>query len=184
MRVEFAGAGLALRGVGSGTLIDHVQVHASAADGIQFSGGTVNCTYCVASGAAGSALAWSLGWQGTAQHVFLQSNPEGGGYAVEGRNDRLAFDAWPRSAPTLFNLTAVGDLSSGAGHGRLGGGILLGSGSAVTARNLVVMGFGDAAVDARDNSPSLFSDGTSSMTSAILYANGARSPNGQIVGGD
>lgn len=177
VRVEFAGAGtsggagpagLGLYGVGSGTLLDHVQVHASAGDGILFAGGSANCTFCVASGALDSALAWTLGWQGIAQHVFLQVNPGGAGPAVEGRNDELGFDALPRSAPTLYNLTLVGDVSGGWARSSRRG-ILLRSGSAVTARNVIVMGFPEA-IGVRDNSMSLFNDGTSSISNSILYS--------------
>ena len=186
VRVEFAGsgtgAGLALRGVGSGTLIDHVQVHASAADGILFSGGTASCTYCVASGARANGLAWTLGWQGSAQHVFVQMSPEGRGHALAGENDPLAFDALPRSAPTLYNLTLVGGLSRSPERGAQGG-ILLRSGTAVTARNVLVTGFPAGAIEARDDSLSLFSDGTSSIANAILHANGGQSPDPQIFEG-
>ena len=55
VRVEFAGAGgepgtaapaLGFYGAGSETILDHVQVHASLADGIMFSGGTAGCSRC------------------------------------------------------------------------------------------------------------------------------------------
>ena len=49
-----------------------------------------------------------LGWQGTAKHIFLQLRPEGGDCTIEGANDELSFDALPRSAPRLYNLTLVG----------------------------------------------------------------------------
>ena len=192
VRVEFAGAGagsstgpasLGLYGVGSGTLIDHVQVHASAVDGILFSGGTASCRYCVASGARGDAFTWALGWRGTAQHMFLQLGPESGGWAIEGENDELGFDASPRSAPKLYNLTLVGGPAQGPARGANGGGILLRNGSAVTARNAVVMGFPGAAIDARDNAASLFMDGTSSIGNVIVHANGRRSADPQVRGG-
>ena len=193
LRVEFAGAGtgsgsgpagLGFYGVGSGTRIDHVQAHASAVDGILFSGGTASCAYCVASGARDDALAWAMGWQGTAQHVFLQLSPEGGDCAIEGENDEFAFDALPRSAPKLYNLTLVGGESRGPASASHGGGILLRRGSAVTMRNAVVIGFSAGALDAWDSSSSLFMDGTSSISSAIVHANGGGQPDGaQINGG-
>ena len=191
VRVEFAGAGsssgdrpgIGLHGVGSGTRIDHIQAHASAGDGIRFAGGTADCMYCVASGAGDDALAWALGWQGTAQFMFLQQRPASGDSGIEGDNDELGFDALPRSSPKLYNLTLVGGSSQGSSSGAHGGGILLGRGSAVTARNALVTEFASTAIDVRDNSPSLFMDGTSSVGNAILHANGGRSGDGQIVGG-
>ena len=177
VRVEFAGAasgaaarsaGIGLYGVGSGTRIDHLQAHASAGEGILFSGGTAGCSHCVSSASGGSALAWQLGWRGTAQHVYLQQDPAAGGCAIDGANDGQAFDALPRSAPVLYNLT----LASGAPQGELspGCGILLRSGSAITARNVIAVGFRSGSVSLRDNAESLFLDGTSSISAAILYS--------------
>ena len=192
VRVEFGGAasrsgapraGLGLYGAGSGTLIDHVQAHASAGDGLLFSGGTANCMYCVASGARDDGLAWALGWQGTAQHIFLQLGPEGGDCAIEGANDELSFDALPRSAPKLYNLTLVGGPTQGPANGSHGGGILLRAGSAVTARNALVMGFASGAIDFRDNARSLFIDGTSSIDNAIFHANAGGTADDQVNGG-
>ncbi len=192
LRVEFAGAGsgfgtgpggLALYGVGAGTLIDHVQAHASAGDGILFSGGTANCTYCVSSGARDDALAWARGWQGTAQHVFLQQSPAGGDCGIEGENDELGFDRLPRSAPKLYNLTLLGGALQGLEGTSHRGGILLHRGSAVTVRNVIVIGFPREAIDVRDNSASLFSDGTSTIGNAIIHANAGRAGHAQINGG-
>ena len=191
VRVEFAGAGpdsgdrpgIGLYGLGSGTRIDHVQAHASAGDGIRFAGGTADCMYCVSSGAGDDALAWALGWQGTAQHLFLQQGPGSGDYGIEGDNDELGFDALPRSSPSLYNLTLIGSPAQGSATGPHGGGILLGSGSAVTARNALVMGFASTAIDVRGNSPSLFMDGTSSVGNLILHGNGGRTGDAQIKGG-
>ena len=191
VRVEFAGsgtasgaepAGLGLYGVGSGTMIDHVQAHASAVDGILFAGGTANCSYCVSSDAGDDALTWALGWRGTAQHVFLRLSPERGDCAIEGENDELSFDAFPRSAPKLYNLTLIGASPPGSAHPPHGGGILLRSGSAATVRNAVVMGFPAGAIDAWDSSPSLFVDGTSSISNTIVHANGGRAAGTQING--
>ena len=192
VRVEFGGAashsgapraGLGLYGVGSGTLIDHVQAHASAGDGLLFSGGTANCMYCVSSGAMDDGLAWALGWQGTAQHLFLQLSPEGGDCAIEGANDELSFDALPRSAPKLYNLTLVGGPAQGPANGSHGGGILLRAGSAVTATNALVMGFASGAIDLRDSAPSLFIEGTSSIDNAIFHANAGGTADDQVNGG-
>ena len=192
VRVEFAGAGtpsgagpagLGFYGVGSGTRIDHVQARAIAGDGILFSGGTANCMYCVSSGSRDDELAWVLGWQGTAQHVFLQQSPAGGDCGIEGANDELGFGTLPRSAPRLYNLTLIGSSPRGLWYGAHGGGILLRAGSAVTARNALVMGFPSGAIDARDDSPSLFIDGTSSIENAILHDNAGSTGGSQVNGG-
>jgi hypothetical protein len=56
LRIEYSGAafnsekefnGFSLFGVGSGTVISHVQIHAGADDGIEFYGGTVSASNLV-----------------------------------------------------------------------------------------------------------------------------------------
>ena len=192
VRVEFAGAssssgagpaGLGFYGVGSGTRIDHVQARASAGDGILFSGGTANCMYCVSSGSRDDELAWELGWQGTAQHVFLQQSPAGGDCGIEGANDELGFGMLPRSAPRLYNLTLIGNSSKDLRDGAHSGGILLRAGSTVTARNALVMGFAAGAIDVRDDSRSFFIDGTSRIENAIFHDNAGTTGGGQVNGG-
>ena len=75
VRVEFAGASgdpeapgpaIGLYGVGSGTVLDHVQARASLGDGFAFHGGTAVCDHCVASGSGQTGLSWERGWRGGA----------------------------------------------------------------------------------------------------------------------
>ena len=107
----------------------------------------------------------------------------GGDCGIEGANDELSFGALPRSAPRLYNLTLIGSPSPGLRRGAHGRGILLRAGSAVTARNALVTGFPSAAIDARDDAPSLFLNGTSSIDNAILHGNAGRTGSGQVDGG-
>lgn len=74
VRIEFAGRtvdqygginGLSLFGVGSGTVINHVQSSYAKDDGIQFSGGTVNATHLVVLGAYDDNFDFELGYTGT-----------------------------------------------------------------------------------------------------------------------
>ena len=191
VRVEFAGGGpnaaaescaFGFHGVGSGTVIDHIQAHESGDDGIEFFGGTADCTYCVSSGSRDDSLEWTFGWQGTAQHVFIQQAAEGGN-GIEGDNDSSGFDRSPRSHPTLYNLTMIGGSAQGS-TSTSGDGMVIGTGSAITARNVLVTGFGGDALVVRDNSPSFFTDGTSSVKNAILHANGNQTGDAQITSDD
>jgi len=47
---------------------------------------------------------------------------------------------------------------------------------------VLLTGFGGDALDVRDNSPSLFSDGTSSIANAIIHSNGGSTGADQIAG--
>ena len=189
VRVEFAGVdfnpetqpnAFGFHGVGSGTVIDHIQAHEGEDDGIEFFGGTANCTYCVSSGSKDDSLDWAFGWQGTGQFIFIQQDTSGDN-GIEADNDSQGFDQTPRSHPKLYNLTMVGgvaqDLNTTSGDG-----MRIRVGTAITARNVILTGFGDDALDVRDNSPSLFMDGTSSIANTILHANGGNEGADQLNG--
>ena len=179
VRVEFAGGGpdasaaapaLAFCGVGSTTVIDHVQVHASLGDGIDFRGGAAHCRYCVSSAAQDDSLQWSEGWLGTAQHVFLHQGAKGDrGIEASGPGDNSP----AQGLPSLYNATLVGGAPIGPGASS-GDGMRLSGGAAVTARNLVLTGFGGYAIGAESDAVRLFVDGRSSVRNAILHENGGR----------
>ena len=179
VRVEFAGgsrdphgqpAAISLRGVGAGTVLNHLQAHESLGDGIEFRGGTAHCAHCVSSGAREDLLAWSGGWTGGAKHVFLQQGLEGGrGIDVRGRGERSS----PPQRPAVHNMTAVGGAADGR-PGPTGSGIALGPATGLTASNLVVTGFAGLAIEAARGAAATFLDGRSSIRNAILFQNGGR----------
>ena len=191
VRVEFAGGSagspaapvpaLGLYGVGSGTVVDHVQTHASQSDGILFSGGTVGCAYCVASGSGAAGLAWERGWRGHLSHLYVQQGNEGID-GILGGNDSQGYDLEPRSRPTLANVTVVRSRPIGRGP-REGAGLRLREGTAVVARDLLVARFEGGAIHAGGRSAQLFAEGASSVVRAILHRNGYRPGRLQLRGG-
>ena len=81
VRVEFAGQlvspdnelnGIALQAVGRGTVIDHVQVHHNADDGIEFFGGKASFKHALTTGIGDDNLDWTDGWQGRGQFLVAQ----------------------------------------------------------------------------------------------------------------
>ncbi|MDE0265328.1 MAG: hypothetical protein OXJ37_23205 [Bryobacterales bacterium] len=177
VRVEFAGGGsspgtqqvgLGFYGVGSGTAIDYVQSHASAGDGIRFVGGTANCGHCVSSGASDDGLEWAGGWQGSAQHLFLQQALGRGDCGIEGHDAGLG----PGTVPRLYNVTVIGSEVPGLSNGTGGCAIRLGAGSSMKARNVIVTGFVAGASEVRDRTAPSFRDGARSMAHSIVHAGG------------
>ena len=197
VRVEFAGVDFApetqpnafgFHGVGAGTVIDHIQAHEGEDDGIEFFGGTADCTYCVSSGAKDDSLDWAFGWQGTGQYIFIQQDADQGDRGIEADNDSSGSDNTPRSHPTLYNLTMVGGLTHEDVNPNVtsSDGMKLRVGTAITARNVIVTGFGGDGIDVgsgEDPSAGLFTDGTSSIMNSIVHANGGTTGGAQIVGG-
>lgn len=123
VRIEFAGGkitaedefnGLAIQGVGTGTVIDYVQTHMTEDDGIEFFGGTVNAKHLVTTGFNDDGVDWTDGWNGKVQHVYIRklttsgnqsSDPRG----IEADNRNGDPNRMPRSLPTLSNFTIIND---------------------------------------------------------------------------
>ncbi len=191
VRVEFAGVdfnpetqpnAFGFHSVGSGTVIDHIQAHAGEDDGIEFFGGTADCTYCVSSGSKDDSLDWAHGWRGKAQYVFILQSPFTGDNGIEADNDSGGFDRTPRSSPHLYNVTMIGGLFSDETSEHVGDGMRLRRGTQVTARNVILAGFGGDALDVRDSSPGFFTSGDSSIKNAIITSNGGLTGDAQFNG--
>jgi len=108
---------LALQGVGSGTIIDYVNIHNGADDGVEFYGGAVNAKHLVLTGMDDDAVDWTTGWSGNLQHVLVKMTTSGDN-CIEADNLGSNPTATPRSIPTVSNLTCVGDGNGmkSAGH--------------------------------------------------------------------
>ena len=145
VRVEFAGKlfspdnelnGIAFQGVGSGTTIDHIQVHRNADDGVEFFGGTANAKYVLITGAQDDSLDWTDGWVGNLQHVILQQRDDTADQGIEADNNGENNLLTPISLPTISNITIIsvdeGDI-----------GILLREGTGVHLHNVLLLSSGD-----------------------------------------
>ncbi len=181
VRIEYAGmpagvagpvAGLSLLGVGSGTIIDQVQVHGSLGDGILVSGGNVNLRHIVLTGNLQSSFHWNDGWGGNGlggSLQFLQIQvPLGGGDAIRGSNFGASPNAGPRSEPDLYHVTAVG---AGAGGGT-GRGLVLENGSAGVISNAIFTQFSGAGFDVQGpDACAQLSGGLTSLDHSIFFGN-------------
>ena len=122
VRVEFAGVhfdeesqsnGIAFQGVGSGTTVEHIQVHNNGDDGIEFFGGTVNAKYIVITGAGDDSIDWTDGWRGNLQFLIIEQK-QGNDLAFEGDNfNEPDPEVLPQSSPDITNFTILGTGSKG-----------------------------------------------------------------------
>jgi len=127
--------GLTLNAVGSGTLIDYVQVHAGLDDGVEMFGGTAQMKHMVLTGINDDSLDWGLGWTGKAQHILIQQAADDGDRGIEADNNGDNPDIQPRSQPTLANMTLIGSAAGSQGA-------LLRRGTGANIWNSVFSGFG------------------------------------------
>jgi hypothetical protein len=122
VRIEFAGIaaepgseinGLTMGGVGSGTIIENVQVSFANDDAYEFFGGTVNCKNLIAFVTADDDFDFDFGYNGKIQYGIAMRKPEfvdGGdaGNGIECDNDGTGTTATPFTRPQLSNFTFVG----------------------------------------------------------------------------
>jgi len=103
--------GITFGGVGSGTTLDYIQVHANADDGVEFFGGAVNVKHLVLTGNQDDSVDWDNGFKGKLQHVFIEHAKNAGeaNRAIEADNDGSSPDKEPQSNPTLANMTIIGN---------------------------------------------------------------------------
>ncbi len=118
LRIEYSGAafnsekefnGLSLFGVGSGTVISHVQIHAGADDGIEFYGGSVSASNLVITANEDDQFDWVEGWNGQNNTNWYGKLGLGrGNRGVEADNLSSNNTATPISDPKITNLTLIG----------------------------------------------------------------------------
>lgn len=172
VRVEFGGQqitsdnelnGIAFQGVGAGTTVDHVQVHMSKDDGVEFFGGTVNAKHLLITGAGDDSIDWTDGWQGKLQYAIVQQYDDDGDNGIEADNNGDNNTAAPRSKPTLSNITLIGSPASSSSDL----GMLLREGTGANIYNTLVLAFNEACISMDQDET--FSAGEVSFTRVIAH---------------
>ena len=98
--------GLTLAGVGSNTIVDHIEVYACSDDAIAIEGGTVNLKHLSVAFASDESIDWDLGWRGKGQY-WLALQDENSDRC--GEHDGAAPDLEePYSSPIISNVTYIG----------------------------------------------------------------------------
>lgn len=178
VRVEYAGIefsddnelnGIAFQGVGSGTVVEYVQVHLNQDDGIEMFGGTVNLKYALVTGARDDSFDWTDGWTGKGQFWVAQQYGDDADNGFENDNSNKNNEALPRSAPTISNVTLVGDPSGPESDN----GMLIREGAAGMYTNFIVVGFNKVGLDVNnESSHKQTEDGGLVVKNSIFFSNG------------
>lgn len=155
IRVEYAGFeitpdnelnGIAFQGVGNGTVVDYIQVHKNADDGVEFFGGTVDIKHVFLSGNKDDSLDWTYGWTGRAQFIIVDQFKDQGNNGIEA-DSSMTVGATPRSNPILSNMTFVGTRGEAA---KGGSALLLRRGTGAEILNSIFTGFKKGCIDIDD----------------------------------
>lgn len=181
VRVEFAGIefspdnelnGIAFQGVGRGTTVDYIQVSMNKDDGIEMFGGTVDVKHVVLTAIGDDSMDWTYGWSGRAQFVVAQQRGDDADNGFEGDNNATNNDLLPRSNPTIYNVTLVGDPDSAEGN-ESDDGMLIREGTAGTIRNFIVLGFKEYGINVDHNATiAQGQSGALSFDNGIVFNNG------------
>ena len=105
--------GLTMGGVGSGTVIDHVEVANNADDGFEWFGGTVNASHLVVTTVGDDAFDYDEGWRGKGQFWFALQASDTGNRAGEHDGGTDPEDGTPYATPTIYNVTYIGSGADG-----------------------------------------------------------------------
>lgn len=122
VRIEYAGIaaepgseinGLTCGGVGSGTILENIQVSFGNDDAYEFFGGTVNAKNLVAFATADDDFDFDFGYTGKIQFAVSCRKPDfvdagDAGNGIECDNDAASSLATPRTKPQLSNFTIIG----------------------------------------------------------------------------
>ncbi len=122
VRIEYAGIaaepgseinGLTCGGVGSGTILENIQVSFGNDDAYEFFGGTVNAKNLIALATADDDFDFDFGYTGKIQFAVSCRKPDfvdagDAGNGIECDNDATGTTATPRTKPQLSNFTIIG----------------------------------------------------------------------------
>jgi hypothetical protein len=136
---------LTLLGVGNGTVIDHVQVHAGKDDGFEMFGGSVNLRYVVGTAVEDDCLDFAEGYTGKIQFAYCKqtATASADSNGLESDNKPNAFDLLPRTQPTLANATFIGSATGNEG-------LRIRRGSGGNFFNIVASGFAQECLNFND----------------------------------
>jgi hypothetical protein len=104
--------GVTFNAVGSGTIVENLQIYSAYDDGVEFFGGAVNITNLVALYVRDDSIDFSDGYVGTIDNALVIHSPTDGNRCIEGDNvasTRLAGGASqaPLTRPTIRHMTCI-----------------------------------------------------------------------------
>ena len=100
--------GLTMGAVGSGTVIEYVEVFSNLDDGFEWFGGTVNTKYLVSAFCGDDGFDYDEGFRGKGQFWFVIQDDIVAGSAGEHDGGTSPEDGEPYSKPVIYNATYIG----------------------------------------------------------------------------
>ncbi|AFM04683.1 PDK repeat-containing protein [Bernardetia litoralis DSM 6794] len=104
--------GVTFGGVGSGTIVEHIEVYANQDDGFEWFGGTVNSKYLIATACGDDAFDYDEGYRGNVQFGLIYQREDAGDRGGEHDGGTDPEDGTPYALPQFYNITSIGNPSS------------------------------------------------------------------------
>ncbi|MBY5920166.1 hypothetical protein [Ferrimonas balearica] len=161
--------GISFGGVGSGTQVDHIQVHMNDDDGVEFWGGSVSLKYVYLTDNFDDSLDWTNGWTGKAQYVFITQQDNAANRGIEADSSKSDPLGTPFSNPTLSNVTILP--AGGNNGGDDAEGMVLRVATRAQLANFVIQGGANTGECLEIDDASTLAnaqDGTLTMTHSII----------------
>ncbi len=174
VRVEYAGKilgtdnelnGFSFNGVGSTTVLEHLQAYKGSDDGFEFFGGTANLKWAVSTGNSDDSFDWTHGWRGKGQFWVVQQDAVTGDNGIEADNLEGNFAFTPISDPRISNITLIGADDGSANHG-----MRLRHGTKGKIWNALVTGFTQG-VRVGSECDAYVADGSLAVKNSAIYSN-------------
>ena len=159
--------GLSLGAVGRGTTVEHVETFATADDGFEFFGGTVNTKYLISAFNDDDAFDTDQGFRGKNQFWFVIQEPgkKDNGGELNGEPSGVAVGVAPAANYEIYNATWIG-----AGAGSSGNrGMIIREYAAPKFYNSIFTDFGGKAISIDDKSAAHLNSGLLDIRDNIFW---------------
>ena len=168
--------GLTLGGVGSGTIVDYVEIFGNTDDGLEIFGGTVDVKHIFSAFCGDESFDTDQGWSGRGQFIFgiqLSQDPQGNQqYGTENDgSENPSLD--PVTVNRIFNATFIGpgpDINDSNGQPALGARIRLNA--AMEFTNSIFTEFPDEGLRIQNTSVDRYLDDEFQLPSNLWYGFG------------
>jgi hypothetical protein len=143
--------GITFNAVGSGTVVENVQVYSTYDDGLEFFGGAVNVNKAIVLYARDDSLDYSDGYVGTISEALVIHYATDGNRCIEGDNvgegrstTGTPLDTAPLTTPTIRNMTCITSNFDAGTHGDSEGPLVRQGAQLTLEDSIVFAGYGVA----------------------------------------
>lgn len=186
VRIEYAGIalspdneinGLTFGSVGSGTVIDYIEVYRSGDDAFEWFGGSVNCTHLLAIDTWDDDFDTDNGYSGKVQFGLAQrlsvTADVSGSNGFESDNNSAGSNATPQTSAVFSNMTILGPVGQGSVNANFQHGAQIRRNSAISIFNSVFANYTEGIFydDERPAAPSTVNSSSNLVANTSVFAN-------------